>query len=77
MTSMQLNADLFLTLGKIAEDESLMKKLLKYAKKLAEKKEDETLMTKDAFFSRINNARNEPSKSFANVKELDQYIRNL
>ncbi|MBQ9591659.1 MAG: hypothetical protein IJR32_02315 [Paludibacteraceae bacterium] len=77
MTSMQLNADLFLTLGKIAEDESLMKKLLKYAKKLAEKKEDETLMTKDAFFSRIDNARNEPSKSFANVKELDQYIRNL
>ncbi len=74
---MQLNADLFLTLGKIAEDESLMKKLLKYAKKLAEKKEDETLMTKDAFFSRIDNARNEPSKSFANVKELDQYIRNL
>ncbi len=44
MTSMQLNADLFRELSIIAEDETMMQKLLKYAKKLTAKKQamDET-----------------------------------
>ena len=40
----------------IAEDEGLMTKLLKYARKLAAKKEDPTLMTKDEFFAKIERA---------------------
>ena len=44
MTTLQLNAELYRQLSIIAEDESLMTKLLKYAKKLTAKKEamDET-----------------------------------
>ena len=44
MTAVQLNAELFRQLSIIAEDEGLMAKMLKYAKKLTAKKEkmDET-----------------------------------
>lgn len=56
MTAKQLNAELFRTMGIIAEDEGLMMKLLKYAKKLAAKKEAPTLMTKEEFFAKIERA---------------------
>lgn len=44
MTAIEMNAELFRQLSIIAEDEGLMAKMLKYAKKLAAKKEkmDET-----------------------------------
>ena len=43
MTAIQMNAELFRELSIIAEDESLMAKMLKYAKKLTAKKADSTL----------------------------------
>ena len=43
----------------IAEDEALLSKLLKYAKKLVAKKEDPTLLTKEEFFRRVDEAREE------------------
>lgn len=59
MTTIQLNVELFRAMSEIAEDEGLMKKLVKYAKKLAAKKEDPTLMTKEEFFKRVDEAREE------------------
>ena len=60
MTTIELNAELFRTMGEIADDETLMTKLLKYAKKLAaSKKADQTLMTEDEFFKRVDEAREE------------------
>ena len=56
MTAIQLNAELFRAMSIIAEDEGLMTKLLKYAKKLVAKKEDPTLMTKEEFFAKIERA---------------------
>ena len=56
MTAIQLNAELFRTMGIIAEDEGLMTKLLKYARKLAAKKEDTTQMTKEDFFAKVERA---------------------
>ena len=56
MTAMQMNTELFRTMSVIAEDESLMEKLLKYAKKLAAKREDPTLMTKAEFYARLDEA---------------------
>jgi hypothetical protein len=64
-------------MGKIADDETLMKKVLKYVKRLATKKEDPTLMTKEEFFQRVERARKQPGRQFANVNELDNYIRSL
>lgn len=49
-----MNAELFHTMGIIAEDEMLMAKLLKSAKKLAAQKEYATLMTKEEFLRRVD-----------------------
>ena len=60
MTSLELNAELYRAMGEIADDETLMVKVLKYVKKLAAaKKADSTLMTKEEFFARVDEAREE------------------
>lgn len=59
MNAIQLNSELFFTLGKISSDEGLMMKLLKYAKKLAAIKEDETLMTKEEFMASLERGEEE------------------
>lgn len=57
MTSIQLNAEIYRTMGIIADDENLMKQVLRYLKRLASKKEDSALMTKEEFFARVDKAR--------------------
>lgn len=59
MTAVQLNAELFRQLSIIAEDESMMAKLLKYAKKLTAKKEDETLVSKEEFMASLERGEEE------------------
>ena len=56
MTSLELNAQIWRDMAAIADSEPLMKQLAKYLKKLVAKKEDETLMTKDEFFAKIERA---------------------
>ena len=78
MTATQLNAEILRNLGALAEDESMLKRVAKYLRKLiSEKEADPTHFTKEEFFARIENARKQSGKQFANVEELDQYIRNL
>ena len=78
MTVMQLNAEMLRNMSIIAEDENLLKRAAKYLRKLvAEKEGDPTEFTREEFFARIEKARTQPGKQFANVEELDEYIRNL
>ena len=81
MTAVQLNTmntELWQSIGAIADCEPLMRRLTRYAKKLAKEKEnDPTLFTKEEFFARIDEAKKGPSVSFSSVEELDQYIRSL
>jgi hypothetical protein len=81
MTAVQLNAmntELWQSIGAIADSEPLMKRLTRYAKKLVKEREaDPTLMSKEEFFHMIDKAKKGPSKRFANVEELDEYIRSL
>ena len=80
MTAAQLNAmntELWQSIGTIADSEPLMKRLTRYAKKLVKEKQDPTLMSKEEFFAKIERAEKQPGKSFANVDELDKYIRSL
>ena len=51
-----LNADFFQNLSVIAQDEGLMKRVANYVKRLATKKEDPPLMTKEEFLERIEKA---------------------
>jgi hypothetical protein len=55
----------------------MMAKLLKYTRKLTANMEDPTLMSKEEFFARVDEAKKGSSKSFANVDELDKFIRAL
>lgn len=63
MTAVQLNAmhtQLLQNIGYIADDEALMRRLTAYSKKLAKEKEsDPTLMSKEEFFARVDEAREE------------------
>lgn len=83
MTAMQINAELFQSLSVIAEDESFMKRATKYIKKLAEQKrrEDETLMTKDEFFAKVDEAleqaRRGEGKRFDNKEEMNAWLNSL
>jgi len=78
MTALQLNAELYKNLGIIAEDETMMQKVVKYVRKLAKQMtDDSTCMTKEEFFARVDEAEKGPSRSFASVEELDQYLRSL
>lgn len=59
MTAVQLNAmntELWQSIGAIADSEPLMRRLTRYAKKLAKAKNDPTLMTKEEFFAKIEQA---------------------
>ncbi len=56
MTSSEINAQIFRDMAEIADDEKLMKQLAKYLKKLVAKKNDPTLMTKEEFFHRVEEA---------------------
>ncbi len=72
-----MNTELWQSIGAIADNESLMKRLARYAKKLVKEKNDPTLMTKEEFFAKIERAEKQPGKSFASVEELDKFIRSL
>ena len=85
MTAVQLNAmnvELWQSIGAIADDESLMKRLTRYAKKLVKEKEsDPTRMSEKDFFARVDEAKAEIDAGkglrFDNVEELDKFIRSL
>ena len=59
MTAVQLNAELLRELSAIAEDESLMTKVLQYIKKLTAKKPDPTSMTKEEFLEKLEKGEEE------------------
>ena len=76
---LQLNEELFETLAEISQDESLMRKAVKALKRIVAKaqKDDPTLMTKEEFFARIEEASKGPSVTFDSAEEFDAYIRSL
>ncbi len=57
MTAIQLNAEILRNMSIIAEDENLLKRAAKYLRKLVAEKEEPTLLTKEEFFARVDEAR--------------------
>jgi len=77
MTPLQLNAELFRAMGVIADDETLMKKVLNYVKRLAAKKEDSTLMTKEEFFRRVDEAKKGPTYRMLPNEDLTTFLSRI
>ena len=61
-------------MGVIADDETLMTKVLKYVKKLAAKKEDASLMTKEEFLARVDKAKEGPSYEMLSGENLTDFL---
>ena len=81
MATINLNAEIYEALSVIAKDESLLKKALRSLKRLAAQKEDETLMTEDAFFAAVDKSLEEAcegkSKRLSSPNEVSAYLNSL
>ena len=75
MTAIQLNAEIYRTMGVIAEDEGLLRQALKYLKKLASKKQNEALMTKEDFFARVDRAKQGKAAAMLPNENLTDFLR--
>ncbi len=65
MTSAQYNTmskELWQDTGAIADNENLMRRLARYAKKLVKEQSDPTLMTKEEFFAKIERAEQQSAR---------------
>ena len=74
---MELNAQIWRDMAEIADNEMLMNQLAKYLKKLVAKKEDPTLMTKEEFFARVDEAKKGPSYRMLPGEDLTTFLRRL
>ena len=84
MTATQLNTmntELWQSIGAIADNETLMRRLTRYAKRLVKEKEDPTHMTKEEFFAHVDEAKKEYEegkfKSFNNLEETNAWLNSL
>lgn len=84
MTVAQYNTmskELWQDIGAIADNEDLMRRLARYAKKLAKEQNDPTLMTKDEFFAKIERAEEQAARGEYSVmlpnEDLTTHLRLL
>lgn len=81
MNALQLNADIYNSLSVISLDEGLLQRAATYLKKIAQKKKDETLMTKEEYFAKIDRAMQQAERGegtiVKNEKELEEYFNSL
>jgi len=78
MTALQLNAELYRNLGIIAEDETMLDKVVKYVRNLAKKvQEDPTRMTEQEFLARVNEAEKGPRYKMLPNETLDEMLARL
>ncbi|MBQ9165016.1 MAG: hypothetical protein IJ163_09625 [Bacteroidaceae bacterium] len=74
MTAIQLRAELFREMSPLLDSEAAMEKLLKYVRKLAAKKNDPTLMTKEEFFAIVDEALEQAQKGQVHRMEPDESL---
>ncbi|MBR1515181.1 MAG: hypothetical protein IJ621_00320 [Paludibacteraceae bacterium] len=78
MNALQLNAELYRNLAIIAEDETMLDKVVKYVRKLAKQMTDDpTCMTKEEFFRRIDEADKGPKYRMLPDETLDEMLSRL
>lgn len=85
MTTMELNAQIFRDLAYIAEDERLMKRAAKYLGNLVAKAKaathDDTLMTKEEYFAKIERSKQQIERgectTFSNKEAMMSWLNSL
>ena len=78
MTALQLNAELYRNLALIAEDETMYDKVVKYVRRLAKQMaNDPTLMSKEEYFRRLDEAEKGPKYKMLPNESLDDMLTRL
>ena len=82
MTAIQMNAEILRNLGTLAEDESMLKRVAKYLRKLvAEKEADSTEMSREEFFARVEKAEKDIDEgmgiTFTNRDDMNAWLNSL
>ncbi|MGM9826168.1 MAG: hypothetical protein ACI3Z8_07000 [Paludibacteraceae bacterium] len=72
-----LNAAFLHDLSVVAEDEQMMKKVSAYVRRLLAAKEDETAMTKEEFFRRIDEAEKGKTYTMRSDETLDEMLKRV
>ena len=77
-----LNAEILRNLSTLAESETMLNRVAKYLRKLVKEREaDPTLMTKEEFLARADEAREEirqgKGKRFSNPEEMNAWLNSL
>lgn len=80
MTAAQQNAmntELWQSIGAIADNTALMRRLTRYAKRLAKENEDPTLMSKEEFFARVDEAKKGPTYELQEGETIEDLIKRV
>ena len=82
MTAIQMNAEILRNLGTLAEDESMLKRVAKYLRKLvAEKEADSTEMSHEEFIARVEKAEKDIDEgkgiTFTNRDDMNSWLNSL
>ena len=82
MTAIQMNAELLRNMSIIADDENLLKRAAKYLRKLVtEKQADPTLMTKEEFFARVDESKEQFLRGeytrFSDKEKMNEWLNSL
>ena len=71
-----MNTELWQSIGAIADNDALMLRLTRYAKKLAKEK-DPSLMTKEEFFARVDAAKEGPMYELQDGETVEDLIKRV
>lgn len=71
-----MNTELWQSIGYIADNDALMRRLTRYAKKLAKEK-NPTLMTKEEFFARVEAAKEGPSYELQEGETIEDLLKRV
>lgn len=76
MNAAQLNADILHNLGIIADDETMLDRVAKYLRRVVKQMTyDPTLMSKEEFFARVDEAAKGPSHAMYPDEDLTAYLK--
>lgn len=80
--TISLNSDFFYDLSIVAEDEGLLKRVVRYVKKLAkEHQADPTLMSEEEFFAKLDRAERDiaagKGTTFTDMDEMNAWLNSL
>ena len=83
-TSMQigsLNAEILHNLSTIADDADMLNRVAKYLRRLVKKREDETLITREEFLGKLDEAEEDIAqgrgRTFSNIEDMNRWLNSL